>query len=218
MEIVNCDAIIFDLDGTLYEKKRIALYTLFKQLKNISMLKASNRIRKEFKGVDCNNLNGFYSNFFAKVGEELSLSSKEVERWYFNSFYPSFIGILKKRFKSQPGLIPLLENISKKLPLAVFSDYSYVDERLDVLNIDKNYFKIRSSSEEYGVLKPAARPLLDIASKLSVEPQNILIVGDRVDTDGKASEAAGMMFYHIDGANGWSKFMQDILEYIEERF
>ena len=44
MKIQNCEAIIFDLDGTLYDKKSIALYSMLKQWKNLHILKQSNKI------------------------------------------------------------------------------------------------------------------------------------------------------------------------------
>ena len=50
------------------------------------------------------------------------------------------------------------------------------------------------SSESFGALKPAPRPFLEIAAKLNISPENILVIGDRNDTDGLGAESAKMKF------------------------
>jgi len=217
MKILNCEAVIFDLDGTLYDKKRIALYSMLKQWKTLYILNHSNKIRRELKGRDFENKENYFNYFYSRIAEKTSMSEKEVEQWYISSFYPGFIHILKKHYRAQKNMNQLLDAISEKIPMAVFSDYGCVDERLDALNIDRNLFKMSGGSEDYGVLKPSARPLLHIASQLGISAEKILVVGDRTDTDGKAAEKAGMMFYHIDGTDGWNRFLEDMLNYLNER-
>lgn len=217
MKILNCEAVIFDLDGTLYDKKRIALYTMLKQWKNLHILKHSNKIRREMKGRDFQNSENYFENFYNRISEETSRSVEELKFWYNQSFYRGFIEILHKNYKAQNNLISLLERARGNLPMAVFSDYSYVNERLDALQIDSSFFEITAGSEEYGVLKPSARPLLHMAAKLDVSAEKILMVGDRRDTDGKAAESAGMMFYFIDGKSGWKQFTEDMFQYLNER-
>lgn len=217
MKILNCEAVIFDLDGTLYDKKRIALYSMLKQLKTMHVLNHSNKIRKEMKGRDFKSRENYFENFYKRVSEKSSLTVEELENWYNQSFYRGFIEILRKKYKAQDNLIPLLEAAKGEIPMAVFSDYSHVDERLEALEIDGSFFEITAGSEDYGVLKPSARPLLDIADKLGVPPEKVLMVGDRQDTDGKAAEMAGMMFYFIDGKSGWKQFTEEMVNYLKER-
>ena len=217
MKILNCEAVIFDLDGTLYDKKRIALYSMLKQWKNIHILKHSNKIRSELKGKDFKNSENYFNNFYKRVSEESSKPVEELEKWYKQSFYRGFIEILRKKYKAQENLINLLESAKGVIPIAVLSDYSHVDERLEALQIDSSFFEITAGSEEYGVLKPSARPLLDIADKLGVPADKILMVGDRHDTDGKAAELAGMMFYFINGKLGWKQFTEDMFDYLKKR-
>jgi putative hydrolase of the HAD superfamily len=217
MKILNCEAVIFDLDGTLYDKKRIALYSMLKQWKTLYILNHSNKIRRELKGIDFNNRENYFNSFFSRIAEKTSRSAKYIEEWYTQSFYRGFIEILKRRYRAQNDLNNLLQAAKGKIPLAVFSDYSYVDERLEALDIDRSFFKVTAGSEDFGVLKPSARPLLHIASQLGVPAEKILVVGDRHDTDGKAAEMAGMMFYYIDGAAGWDMFLKDMFNFLKER-
>ena len=217
MKILNCEAVIFDLDGTLYDKKRIALYSMLKQWKTLYILSHSNKIRRELKGRDFENEENYFNHFYSKLAEKTSKPQKEVEQWYTCSFYPGFLNILKKYYRARNNLNQLLPAIAEKVPMAVFSDYGYVDERLEALHIDRHFFKVTAGSEEYGALKPSARPLLHIASQLGIAAEKILVVGDRQDTDGKAAEMSGMMFYHIDGAVGWETFLEDMFNFLKER-
>ncbi|MBD3244291.1 MAG: HAD-IA family hydrolase, partial [Chitinivibrionales bacterium] len=65
------------------------------------------------------------------------------------------------------------------------------------LGLQHSWFDIVASSEEAGALKPNPRPFLDIASRFSLRPAEILVIGDRDDTDGAAAAACGMRFIRI---------------------
>ena len=217
MKISNCDALIFDLDGTLYNKKKIAFFTMMQQWRHLRILSVSNKRRGELKGVDFGDSVLYYQNFYNSIGEELSLSVETVKDWYINTFYRGFIGILEHRYSARKNLKTLLEHIGKEFPMAVFSDYAFVEERLRALEIDDSLFSVISHSEEYGVLKPSARPLLDLSLKMGVSADRTLVVGDRVDTDGEAALKAGMMFYHVDSEDKWDQFSKEMHKYIEMR-
>lgn len=217
MNINRCEAIIFDLDGTLYDKKNIAFYTVLKHFTNIKLLKASNKVRKILKGVDFETSSNFYNKFFSEISKTSLIPESEIKKWYFNSFYTSFIKILDKKYRARADINNLLTAISKKIPIALFSDYAKIEERLNVLEIDNENFKIIASSEEYGVLKPSARPLLDIASKLNICAENILVVGDRKDTDGEAANKAKMQFYYIENRESWEIFSDKILQIVGDK-
>lgn len=217
MMIQNFEALIFDLDGTLYDKKNIVFNTMRSHWKDIPVLHASNRLRKSLKGIDLENRENFHSTFYRRIAMASGRRTHRVEHWYQKKFYPRFIRVLKKKYKARNNLLPLLEDLEKVVPMAVFSDYAYVKERLHALDIPTDAFLVMEGSEEYGVLKPSARPLLEIAAKLGVTPEKVLVVGDRDDTDGVAARLAGMMFYHISDGKMWDQFVRDIKEYIDRR-
>ncbi|MBN2659206.1 MAG: HAD family hydrolase [Spirochaetales bacterium] len=217
MNTQNIEALIFDLDGTLYDKKNIVLNTLKSHWREIPILHASNRLRKALKGVDLESSEKFHETFYSRIAGTAGRRKATIEHWYQKKFYPRFIRALKKKYRARNNLIPTLEKLQRILPMAVFSDYSYVPERLHALKIPKEYFSFMAGSEEYGVLKPSARPLLEIAAKLGVSPEKVLVVGDRDDTDGEAARMAGMMFYHIAGPEHWDRFIEDMLQLTEER-
>lgn len=215
MKILNCNALIFDLDGTLYNKKNIAFYTMAIQWKNLHILNNANKIRKGLKGIDFENAESYYEKFYSSIAKETSRSVDFIEKWYQHSFYPGFVSILKKKYRAQKNLIEILKAMKGKLPLAVLSDYAFVGERLEALGISPDFFDITASSEDFGALKPSARSLEHIASEFGIPCGNVLVVGDRTDTDGKAAEMAGMMFYHINGTAGWNQFVKDIQDFLK---
>lgn len=217
MIIDNCDALIFDLDGTLYDKKNILFNTMASHWMDIATLHAANKLRKALKGVDLGGQDEFYRTFYGGIGEAAGRKPQWVESWYMDKFYPRFIRTLEKKYRARSGLADLLDKLKGKIPMAVFSDYSHVHQRLEALGIDPGLFDCLAGSEEYGVLKPSARPLLDIAGKMGTDPSRVFVVGDRTDTDGEAASLAGMKFFHIQGSDSWEKFLEEMKYYMKKR-
>jgi phosphoglycolate phosphatase/putative hydrolase of the HAD superfamily len=60
-------------------------------------------------------------------------------------------------------------------------------------------------SEEYGVLKPSPEPLLSVADEWNIKAQNMVMVGDRDDMDGRCAREAGMKFIGISVKNTVAK-------------
>jgi FMN phosphatase YigB (HAD superfamily) len=98
------------------------------------------------------------------------------------------------------------------------SDYGCVKERLEKLGLPVSLFDMVSSCEAAGALKPHPRPFLAIAEKWGIVPGNILVIGDRGDTDGEAAKNAGMQFVMVSdalrvspGALRWGKICRMLL-------
>ena len=128
--------------------------------------------------------------------------------------------MLSEKFKARKNINKFLNELkNNNVKLAILSDYGHVEERLDALKINKSLFDIIASNEEYGVLKPSKRPLLDIAEKLKVGCYDVLVVGDRDDTDGEGARLAKMDYIKITaggkcqnaGIYSWEKLYKSIL-------
>jgi FMN phosphatase YigB (HAD superfamily) len=83
------------------------------------------------------------------------------------------------------------------LRLAVYSDYPFLKERVEALGLCPNPAIPLYGPESFGAQKPAARPFLRIAGDLGVAPKEILVIGDRDETDGLGAFNAGMRFFRL---------------------
>ncbi|MDR0828639.1 MAG: HAD family hydrolase [Prevotellaceae bacterium] len=201
----NIDGIIFDFDGTLYNKKQFAVKLLCQNIKDIFLIKAERKTRNQLKGVDFLTSENFYKNFFEKMAKNLQnkkYTAEFLRKWYFEKYLVALTNTLQKYYNARNGAEKIFEILAKKnIKVAVFSDYAAVAERMSAIGLStetRNLF----NAEEFGALKPSVRPFLEIAEKLQTTPEKTLVIGDRADTDGIGAKNAGMKFLHLIEKNG----------------
>ncbi|MBW2264536.1 MAG: HAD family hydrolase, partial [Deltaproteobacteria bacterium] len=93
------------------------------------------------------------------------------------------------------------------LKTAVLSDYGRVAERVEALRLPVTLFDDLASAEDAGALKPSPLPFLMSARNLGLEPDQVLVVGDRDDMDGQGAMAAGMAFLRL---GSWSRVAREL--------
>lgn len=200
IDFTKYKAVIFDFDGTLYAPNKIGVKLVLGDIFNALKAKKEREVRKSMMGIDCDNKDEFYKEYFSRLGEK----NKD---WYFNRYMPLMVNILKNKFEARPNAQIFLDKLQANgLHVAVLSDYAMVKERMDAIHLslpDNLLF----SSETLGALKPSARPFLFVAAQLGVSPSDCLMIGDRPDTDYKGSTSVGMdcVLVHTkknDGADG----------------
>jgi len=187
--------IIFDLDGTLYRMRWFMkpLMTLF-TLHSPARLPAYMKVRKQFAGKDL----GTGEALTTAMAHAMKGNEKKNLRWITEGFYRIFLPVISFQKGSRPGLNSLLADLAGKgIKTAVLSDFAKIPERLDILGIDRTHITATLSSESEGALKPSPRPFIKAAELLGIPPENILVVGDRDDTDGAGARSAGMRFFMI---------------------
>ena len=192
--------IIFDLDGTLYHirwyMKPLFMVLLFPYCTRLPSLM---NVRKSFAGKvmkDGDELNKAIAQRIAATSINSSTSS--VITWIHSRFYPSFEKIMPFLRGSRPGLNNTLKTVKEKhYKLAVLSDFKWIKERLKGLKINDILFDTLLSTETEGALKPSPQSFNNIAEEWNINPSEILVIGDRIDTDGKGAENAGMQFLQI---------------------
>ncbi len=190
--------VIFDLDGTLYVLSRRKARVAAALIKDVKILRHLGGTRAWIRGQSFADRASLREAFFLELGRRARLSKEQAAEWYEDRFLSTFNEILKNKAETRPGLLPLLARLrQKKVKLAVVSDYGWVKERLLALRIPLELFDDLCASEDYGVLKPSPRPLLELAEKWGVAPESIIVVGDRDDMDGASARAAGMMFLGV---------------------
>ena len=211
----NIKGIIFDLDGTLYHMKWYMkpIMTLL-MFPNILRLPKYMKIRKQFSNKEMPS----HEELMNSVASKLGNNKENMKNWIERKFYPSFIKSLYFLKGSRPKLNKTLETLkNSNIKLAVLSDFAYVNERLNILDIDQNLFDITISSETEGALKPSPKPFNTILQRWNLSPEEILIVGDRDDTDGEAANITGMNFLKISDkkdeiSNSWENIRKILLK------
>lgn len=194
----NRSAVIFDFDGTLYDKKNFAIHLVIPHLAQAFKMKAERNARKILKGKYFGSSQEFYNAFFTEISRQTNISTQKISRWYTEKYLPLMTKVLQKHYKAFPYTEEIFRNLKKAgIKIIVYSDYSCVAERLNAIGIDPSLVDILLSAEETGGLKPSEEPLLQLMEKLNLKPEEILVVGDREDTDGECARRTGMSFAHV---------------------
>jgi HAD superfamily hydrolase (TIGR01549 family) len=91
------------------------------------------------------------------------------------------------------GLTDLLTLLDRcKVPAGVYSDYP-ANDQIDALGLSGRFsFLLTSSDPMIGTFKPSPRGFLQACARWRLHPREVLMVGDRADTDAAGAAAAGM--------------------------
>ena len=193
--------VIFDFDGTLFDSTGIAFYLIAAYLPDIFLVRRERLIRNRFSGCDFLTTEKYFESFFKEMSVCFGRQSEKLKSWYFNRYMPRMVRVLKKHFKPRPGLkelIKLMDSPKSAVKTAIYSDYSFLKERMESLGLDTSGHIRLYGPESFGAQKPAVRPFLQIAKDLSLAPEEILVIGDREQTDGLGAFRAGMHFFCLE--------------------
>ncbi len=192
-------AIIFDFDGTLYDFKGMPKNLILNSLFNLFRIKAERDVRRSMKGIDFGNAQEYFLEQGKRLCEQGHFSSAEQAMvWYKNIYMKNMIHVLEKKYHARPDVPELCTYLkSKNIQIVVYSDYCCVEERMKAVGLDRTLADFIFSAEELGGLKPAAAGFLHIAELCNCAPEEILVVGDRADTDGQGAKNASMQFIQI---------------------
>ncbi|MBN2007944.1 HAD family hydrolase [candidate division KSB1 bacterium] len=201
------EAVIFDLDGTLYHQSRlrilmigyIVLAHMFrpKQLSRVIKIIKSFRIAHEELRRANEPSNSSIQKIQLNITKRYASASDDVIRavlndWFYRRPLP-LLYICRNRKMQQ--LVQKLH--SEKMKLGLYSDYP-AQEKLAALQM-AHYFSVITSSYDPDInrLKPDITGFQMTAQKLGVQPTNTIYIGDRLDVDGAGAKNAGMIFEHV---------------------
>jgi FMN phosphatase YigB (HAD superfamily) len=192
------DAVIFDVDGTLFDHialRRPMLARMLMQLlagrlrwRDIQTVRRFRRERTRLALAEAQNI-GFLQ--FERVAAAVRRPRHEVEaivtRWMNQE--PLEL-VPRYEFPDAGRFITRLQG--RDIRTGVFSDYP-AREKLEALRISVEV--VRDSAEpDVDRLKPRPDGFLRVAELLGVSPSRSLVVGDRDDRDGEAARRGGFMF------------------------
>jgi len=217
---VNIKGIIFDFDGTLFDSSRIGFHIVMDSPFDSLRILKERIVRRRFAGRDFLNGGNYYNAFFSELGKifftERKISPEKIEKqqkWYFDTYMACMIRVLKKHYNPRPGLEELLARIDSRgspIQAAIYSDYPALKERMEALGLPSVKHIKLYGPESYGAQKPAARPFLKIAEELNLKPEEVLVIGDRKDTDGAGAINASMQFYHLKKGK-WNSLLENLM-------
>ena len=192
---MSFSGVIFDIDGTLYAmtpKVRLITYlNTFPKSKNFFKYL---KIRHSQQGKDF----GTKENLVSEINKLLA-NAGIPESYEKSVFYPAFTKSLSLN-RNRLQFVNFVKYLkSTGIKTAVLSDYGIIDERLEALGFDKSLFDVRASSEDFGAFKPTSRIFTEVSKMLDLQPQQILMVGDRNDTDGEGAKSVKMSFFKVNG-------------------
>ena len=190
--------VVFDLDGTLYEKKGLARRMFFSALKDWKLMLAERKTRKLLRGEWYENEDRFYEIYFKTMSAYCNLSAEESQSWYFDCYLPLMVATIQKCHMPVKWLAQLLKSLrAQGIKMVVLSDYEYASEKLNALGIDNSQFDWVVSAPKLGGLKPAHQVLEKVLETMGYTPKQCLVIGDREDTDGQLAQSVGAAFYRV---------------------
>jgi len=208
----NIKGIIFDFDGTLFDNKGFPFHLIRSYPFDLLRVWKERLTRKEFTGSDHGTPEEYYRAFFIKMGKLCWRSPATLRKWYFEKYMPRMVRAIQNNYELRPGVLELFqifesekpslkfsqENKSAMPKIAIYSDYPLLKERLEVIGLEPGKDILLYGPDSFGAQKPAVRPFQRIAQDMKTSPEEILVIGDREDTDGIGAFKAGMRFFCLD--------------------
>ena len=190
-------AIIFDLDGTLYESRQFPLRLILSDPFRTGFLASERKSRKQLRDKHFESSREYYEALFTLMGKGSQKRSLKACDWFYKRYMPAQVRIIRKRFGPREGVKRMLQILRDKgYRLALLSDYCFAQEKLAAIGLSPSDFDAVWESPALGGLKPRREVFLNACEALGVQPGEALMVGDKASTDGGAL-AAGLRFIRI---------------------
>ncbi len=194
----NIECVVFDLDGTLYNKRFLPLRMVLADWRHLGLLRAERAARKQLAGKYFGSADALYEALFGQMAQQTGKTVEAVQKWYNEVYMPTMVRVLKKHYSCtdfDSEIISLLQE--KGIRMIVFSDYGFIPEKLEAIGLSIDTFALVCSAPEMGGLKPCKEAFANLLEALHVHPEKALMIGDRDDTDGAGARSVGMPFYQV---------------------
>lgn len=193
---------IFDLDGTLYDQKKLRrkllihlIIQLIKgniSLNEIKIISSFRKQRENHKSYTSMSLN---TDQYLWVQENQNFSAEKIavtiERWMYQFPLPF---LLSCRYKGAKGFFRELRRKAKFV--AVYSDFPPT-KKMQSLQMEADMY-LCSTDSSVNQLKPSARGINIICEAYNIAKEKVIFIGDREDTDGGSAGMAKTDFLLVD--------------------
>lgn len=191
-------AVVFDVDGTLYNQKKLRKRMLFALLRHylprpwqagdVLLLSRFRSERERRAGQGVPGLEEAQYTWCARNGGHTAASVRRVVEHWMHRFPLRYIASC-----IYPGTADFFSALrSAGIQVAVYSDYP-ATEKLNALGLEADVV-VSSTDPEVDFLKPDPRGLRLVAERLGVDVKECLFIGDRQELDGACAERAGMPY------------------------
>ena len=189
------DLIVFDMDGTLYDQRKLRAFMLAallretvrsRSLDTILTLRAFRHVREQLaENPSGDFIDAQYDLTAARRGQSAARIRPLVAEWMERRPLPLLAACRR------PGI----ERLFRAIPAAgkkigIFSDYP-ATEKLAALRLRADLV-VASTDPDVARLKPNPAGLLKLLRLAAVEPQRAVLIGDRRERDGEVAARANM--------------------------
>ncbi|MCP4502734.1 MAG: HAD family hydrolase [Deltaproteobacteria bacterium] len=196
-ELLPVKGVTFDLDGCLYDARRMRWRFILRNLGKGSLMRVTQRVRAEMREVEFANGNAFFAEQFARIAERIERSVIDIQPEVEKLFNERLCQVLKRIgpfAATREGLELLVES---GFQIGVVSDFA-PDEKLRALGLLDLPWAAKIGADGTGALKPNPRALLQAADAMGLKPEQCIHVGDRIDTDVMGAKNAGFEAFYLD--------------------
>jgi len=192
--------VIFDLDGTLYNQRKLRKYMFIEilryyimnlnQFQDIRILKVFRQEREKhaFYSVPDKNINIAQFHWVAKILDvSIEKVQKIVQKWIYE------IPLKYIKYCVYQDIYKFIKNLTNQnISIAIYSDYP-AKKKLDALGVFPNCI-VCSTDKNVDCFKPNPKGLFVLSKLLKVSVKQCLFIGDRNDHDRECARRAGMPF------------------------
>jgi len=189
--------VVFDLDGTLYDKRALEWYMLRSMPLALLRLLKYTRVRSGLAGHDFGDGPAIARETLARLSRDPD-AQQRWQRWIAEHYEPRLLRGLHEASALYPGVPALLARLrARGIRLGLVSDYRGVPARLAALGLATEAFDFVLVTEELGAMKPSSRMVEAMLAGMGLLASAMVMVGDRAFADQRFAEAAGMRFLGV---------------------
>lgn len=191
--------VIFDLDGTIYDKRGLAHRVVRRLWWCLPVLAAERLARRNMHYVQYASEEEFFHAFFTSMARGHWWNIDIAAAWYHTVYMPTMLRQIARHHHPRPETMALLDECERRgIRMAIYSDYGCVIEKLEALGINPQRFDLLVSAPQLGALKPSEPCVRRVMEMLEADPNTTLFVGDRDEKDGASARAVGAHFLLIE--------------------
>ena len=189
------DAVVLDLDGTLYQKPHMVWHMMVGDRCHLLELAGERIARTWIAGRHYESQDAFYQSFFWKIAQWFPFSAKHAQNWYFTHYLPTMLKVIQRYYRLSDWVQPLVEKAKAAgAKVVVYSDYEMMAEKFAILGFDASQLDYAVCASELGGVKPCKESMQALLKMLKVTASRTLVIGDRDKTDGEAARRVGARF------------------------